>query len=251
MKQLVLVGVEHGDPEGFKRTKALLDALRPDLILIELSPFGRSLRAKKQRELSKTLSANVSQASLELNLVLRESLRHPDLVRIRRQICLPFEYRAARRCARAHGSRLVLCDDSALSRHWLASWPQLISLDNVRMLLSFHGTSKEHEGSYVLARNALEEDPGGGSVWSRAVESRGDSWWDRREQYLARSVWNALHVLTPVNPVYLGGWQHLVRGKSRPTLRTLLNIPFERCRLLPDASQLDSPPSEPLSMQAR
>jgi hypothetical protein len=251
LKRLVLVGVEHGDPEGFKRTTTLLSSLRPDLILIELSPFGRSFRAKRQRDLLKTLSAVVSEASAELNLALRDSLRHPNVVRIRRQICLPFEYRAARRFARAHGSRLALCDASELSRHWIASWPELLALDNIRTLLSLPWPPGEQERHYVLARKALGEDPGGRAVWAQAVESRWGSWWDRREQHVARSVWNALHVLTPQTPLYLGGWQHLVRGRSRPTLRTLLNIPFDRCRLLAGADPRKSLPSKPLSMQAR
>jgi hypothetical protein len=174
------------------------------------------------------------------------------VARIRKQICLPFEYRAATRFARAHGSRLVLCDVSELSRHWLASWPELISIENLRMLLSSPSILGEHDCSYVLARRALEEEQDGATVWTRYLESRWDSWWDRREQVLARSVWNALHVLTPRNAVYLGGWQHLLRGSRRPTLRTLLDIPSEQCRLLPDASAwLDSPRSEPLSTQPR
>ncbi len=251
LKRLLLVGVDHGDAEGFRRISTLLGSLQPDLILIELSPYGRSFRAAKQRELLKMLSANVSKASRDLRLARRDGLRHPAVVRIRRQICLPFEYRAARRFARAHGSKLVLCDASELSRHWLASWPEMISVQNIRLLLSSPGIPREHELSTFLARKVLTGDQEAGELWTRTVESRWDLWWDRREHYLARRIWTALHALSPTCAVYLGGWQHLMRGWSRPTLRSLLNMPGSHCRFLPDTQALGKPLPEQHSMQSR
>jgi hypothetical protein len=251
--RLILVGVDHGDPEGFRRTRELLSRLKPDLVLIELSPFGRSLRVRLQRSLLKTLAANVSRACCELRLWSRDAQRHPEIVRIRRQITLPFEYRATRRYCGSHDSRMLLCDSSDFSRHWVASWPGMISLANVRSLLSAPGIARCHESlsGYGMAARALAAESADEWLWNRVLEKRWDSWWDRREHHLAGTVWAALHALRPVNPVYLGGWLHLLQGQGRPTLRGLLNIPRHRCMLLPEAVVRQSFPRALRAMQSR
>jgi len=240
LERLILVGVDHGDPEGFRRTRELLSRLKPDLVLIELSPFGRSLRVRLQQTLLRTLGANVSRACCELRLRSREAHRHPEISRIRRQIALPFEYRAARRYCGSRDSRMLLCDASDFSRHWIASWPAMISLANVRSLLMDQGSGRRHNSrnGYGMASRALAAESTEEWLWNRVLEKRWDSWWDRREQHLAKTVWAALHALRPLNPLYLGGWLHLLRGQDRPTLRGLLNIPRHRCMLLPEAARL-------------
>ena len=253
--RLIIVGVVHGDPNGFERTLDALSCLKPDLILIELSPFGRSLRARLQKSLLRTLADSVSKACIDLGLRSREAQRRPEIARIRRQLCLPFEYRAARRHCARNDSRILLCDCSEFSRQWVASWPGMISPANIRSLLSNPGTAPRHEigNAYGMAARALaaelalaDERPS-----SRALESRWDSGWDRRERHLASTVWAALHALRPRNPVYLGGWRHLLLGQSPPTLRELLGIPRHRCILLPEASAALSVPGLPRTTQSR
>lgn len=235
LPMLVLVGGEHGDPSGYRRTKAFLLEYRPDLILIELSPFGLHLRLKRSSLWLQTMRNHLAEVCKDLNRTLPEVWCHPAVMKIRHQLGLPFEYRAAIRHARSHSSKLQLCDASAFSRQFMASWPELICRENLYRLLYFSDSAKSYQDGYMMARRALGEEDRGESLWIGVVEKQWGSWWNRREQHLARSVWTALHALKPGRPVYLGGWQHLLHSRDHVTLRTLLGIGRDRCVLLPDA----------------
>lgn len=238
---LILVGIDHRDPRGFRRTRDLLNYLQPDLVLVELSPFGRALRAQRQRSLLKTLDINIARACLELCLNPRHARLHPEIIHIRRQICLPFEYRAARRYCAGSRSKMLLCDSSEFSRRWTASWPEMISLSNIRLLLSMPSVGPQRAGGYATAARALAETSTEGKLWNGFLERRRDSEWDRREHHLARMVEGALHAIRPAQPVYLGGWDHLLPGRGRPTLRGILGVPAHRCVLLDEVGVLRQP----------
>jgi hypothetical protein len=197
------------------------------------------------------LRNHLAQVCNDQNLTLPEGWCHPAVVRLRSQLGLPFEYRAARRYARFHPSRWLLCDASAFSRRFMASWPELISRENLAKLLAFSDSSRSHQDGYFLARRALAEEDRRESFWTEAVESRWSSWWARREEHLARTVWTALHAFEPKRPVYLGGWQHLLRSRGHATLRTLLGVGVDRCVLLPDAHTLFASSGQQPSLRPR
>jgi hypothetical protein len=248
---LLLVGCDHGDPMGLGRALGLLHRLQPDVVLLELSPYARSFRARRQGQLLKALTHRVSHAARALSMAPRLAHRHPEVVRIRRQICLPYEYRAARKYASSRGARIVLCDSSAFSGRCLASWPEMLSWENLLSILSGPGRRDGHEDGYSRARRALGEPLEEGGIWTRSVEDRWGPWWDRRERHLARTAWRALHILQPRSPLYLGGWQHLLPGRRRSTLRGLLCIPPGRCLLLPDDFSSKSIPAQMSAEQSR
>ncbi|MGV8073394.1 MAG: hypothetical protein AB2L11_02365 [Syntrophobacteraceae bacterium] len=53
-----------------------------------------------------------------------------------------------------------------------------------------------------------------------------------REHFMAKQIRRALAVFNPLRPVYIGGWWHLTKGESIPTLRDLLGVQAVQCRLL-------------------
>ena len=103
---LILVGGVHGDRHGFRRTLHFLETFQPDLVMVELSPFGKAFRDRNRRTLQQTFAHNLLLAARHVHLSLREALLHPEIKVIRRQLALPFEYRAALRFVRNTGNRL-------------------------------------------------------------------------------------------------------------------------------------------------
>ncbi len=129
--QFCLMGTVHGDPRGFQRLRHFLQRFQPDLILVEMSPFAWTFRKTHRRALHRTLNENIRQAAIPMGWNWQRALRHPQMQAIRRQIAMPFEFRASYRYARAHSKWLLLIDRSDFSVPLLACWSDLLSATNL------------------------------------------------------------------------------------------------------------------------
>jgi hypothetical protein len=231
--KLILVGTVHADRHGFARTARLLLSLQPDLVFVELSPFGKSFRSSNKVALQGILNHNLKEAAGKCGLPLKHALTHPEIQAVRRQIVLPFEYRAAWRYSRASGVELVLVDFSPFSRRMISSWPEMISSENMVTLLSLPRDSRlAITKVYDLAARGIL---GGSSIIAGIAEAGGagtDPLWKKRERHMAAVIRSMLQSRHPKKSLHLGGWHHLTVGGCFSSLRELLRIDLCQCYLL-------------------
>ena len=231
---ILLLGTVHGDPKGVTRLRRFLTHWQPDLILLELSPYARSFRLRHQRSFQRLLTGNAKLAAEQTRWNWRKALAHPQILAIRRQLALPFEYRATSRYARQNGKKLVLVDSSPFSRQLIGFWKELVSVRNLAQLLSLPGTSKSAaiEHAYRTAHYRLEDPELLGGSRLQCGSGEMTHLWREREHFLAKQVRNTLSLLRPATAVYVGGWQHLLAHRTPPSLRDLLGIEPSHCLLL-------------------
>jgi hypothetical protein len=231
---LLLLGTVHGDPKGFTRLTRFLTGWQPDLILLELSPYARSFRLRHQRSLQRLLTRHVELAAGPYRWNRRKALAHPQILAIRRQLALPFEYRATSRYARQNGKKLLLVDYSPFSRKLIAGWKQLLTVPNLAQLLCLPVVPKSEavEHAYRKARRLLEDRDPLSTFRSQCGAVAMTSLWREREHCMVEKVRDALSRRQPAKAVYVGGWQHLAAHESPSSLRDHLMIGASRCLLL-------------------
>lgn len=225
--RLFLVGTSHRDPQGLQRCCRLLQALDPHVVLVEVSPFAVRLRRKHGRFLLKLLLKSLKRAAVMIRIPVAVALRSPLIKPILRQCALPFEYRAAQRRFQLKGTPVFCVDAEETSRLFMADWPELLSSANLARLL---------KGGLPLPVSAAEEYAQAHRALARAKPSTqhplgyGDfSLWQRREQWLEKTVRATLAQLRPGRLVYLGGWRHVVPNAGQSLydrLRDLAPWPF-------------------------
>lgn len=232
---LLLLGTVHSDTQGFRKATAFFNLYEPDLIFTEISPFARLFRQKHQRSFHKELHRNLRKAASECGITFRDSLKHPEIIAISRQLSLPFEYRAARAYARRRKVGVLLVDYSAFSKTWISSWPGLTTTENLRTLLAVTSHRPSTDQAYRMAERRIRG--GGLKQFAGRIGNLGhiDRLWERRECFMAKRIKLALSSLMPRRPLYIGGWWHLTEGGSIPTLREILAVDIARCRLLDSA----------------
>jgi hypothetical protein len=231
--RLILAGTVHNDERGFLRTHHFLHSIRPDLVFVELSPYARAFRLGNQVSLLRKLNQNLRSAAGVCGLPLHHAHTHPEIKGVRRQLALPFEYRAARRYSQSTGNRLVLVDYSPFSRKLIRSWPEMLTAENLTSLLSLPKNARPSvTRAYDLAARRLREGGPAVAVSEERSKSEEDHHWEKRERHMAKTIRLSLEDYRPVKALYLGGWQHLTLGGSFPSLRELLGIGFAQCCLL-------------------
>jgi len=230
---LILVGTVHADPKGFARTLCLLQSLKPELVFVELSPFGKTYRIDNQSLLQRSFNRNVKHAARKCGLALKHALTHPEIKAVRRQLTLPFEYRAACRYGRDSGTDWILVDSSPFSRKMISTWVEMITRENLASLLSLPRDNRldiavvyDHAARIMLK----ESTPVIRASEMENPETR--SHWKQREHRMAGTISRALHTRRPTRAVYLGGWEHLTLGLHFTSLRKLLAVGLDRCYLL-------------------
>jgi pheromone shutdown protein TraB len=234
--RLKLLGTVHGDPRGFRRLHLFLEIHQPDLILIELSPFGWAFRKVNQAGLNRTLTDHLRAAAKAAGYTWNRALAHPEIRAIRRQIALPFEYRASRRYAQAHDKRILLVDRSDFSQALVATWPDLLSTSNLALLLTVPPSRHRHavEEQYRRAHTLLHTPSGRVERFRSTTECSQEVVWQERERSLAERVREAILAVVPPSCVYVGGWEHLSSRDNPKSLRRLLGMPAATCHLLDD-----------------
>lgn len=232
LSRLFLVGTVHRDPDGFQRSIGFLENLKPGLVLVELSPFGFSFRQEHQQHLTKTLWNNLALAAQSRGMPMKEALKHPEIKAIYRQISLPFEYRAATKYALSGNAKVVLVDDSIFSQNWIGTWPELLSTENLATLLFLPPGAKTAENLYSQAAFQVKsQTPTEADSWIEKHEWS-DKLWQERERFMAEEIRKAVLEFAPPRALFLGGWWHLKPGYDRPTVRSILDVPPDRCFLL-------------------
>lgn len=238
--RLILLGTVHHDRAGFRRTLHALARLRPDRILVELSPFAWAFRQRHATLLLRTLIANLRIACRRHRVTLARALRHPEIQLIQRQLALPFEYRAALRYGRQTPAALLLIDSSEVSSAYLKTWPELIATDNLAQLLrpcQVHRrdsvASQYRQAERLLHRDRIPEARSADSPpsWPAAAA------WSARERHLATQIEGALAVPLPCRVLYLGGWEHL--SPHPGSLRSLVAAHRPRIELLNRIGTID------------
>lgn len=237
----MLVGTVHRDPQGFRKLRRLLEELEPDLLLLELSPLGKCYRQRHGRRLFATFHRNLRRAAESCDISFPMARLHPQILAVGRQLGLPFEYRAAARHARrADLPPVVLVDDSRFSSHCIRSWPNLVSKANLVQLLELPRIPVDVEAQYRQAAWQIfptEENSLPPSTYCKGGDADA---WEQREMTLSRTILEALGSFSTRRPVYIGGWWHLTPRRPPPTVRTLLDVPSERCILLPSRLRMGS-----------
>ena len=230
---LILVGTVHQDPLGTIRLSEFFQAHGPDCILLELSRYGLDFREKNQVLLHRALNRNVRQVSRESGICLKALMKHPQVASMRRQMSLPFEFRASRHYSLATGTPVFLIDRSHFSRGWIRLWPELISPRNLHGLVA---GVPQPPTPFSLRYEQAARLMGMSTPWHCrnvcTVSSSSEHEWVKRERHLARKTARILANRNPRRPVFVGGWEHLVRGGHRPTLRDYLGVQEHQCTLL-------------------
>jgi hypothetical protein len=224
---LLLLGTVHSDPDGFTRSLAFFERYEPDLLLVEISPFGLKFRKERSPGLHELLLQRVGTVSRKLGVDFHTAMAHAQIASILRQISLPFEYRAAAAYAQKAGAPLAAVDYSGFSRKWIKTWPEMLSARNIELLLGMENREAPVCDLYArAARRIYKED-------APFEAGRVDApLWRRRETLMAGEIGAALERFTPQRPLYIGGWWHLCRGADIKTIRDLLGIPQTSCVLL-------------------
>lgn len=236
---LFLVGTCHRDPRGLRRCRALLDFLRPDVVLVEVSPFAVWIRQEHRRFFRRLLHENLAAAAAAHGMSLSAALRTAPVQQILVQCALPFELRAARLWYAASKTPYFCVDRSEASRLFVSDWPHLLSSKNLTGLLRSDAPKPPAAAEeYRRARAALSG--------LRPVEFlfADDSLWASRERWLEKGIRTTLRAFGSARLVYLGGWTHVVPNDG-------LSL-FDRVRdlapvslLLEEADRFESPAETP------
>ena len=104
----------------------------------------------------------------------------------------------------------------------------MTSAANIERLLELESGAPRLHPSMLRPREGLAE----GLRFPKTCPAAMYPAWQERERYMAAEITSALERLSPARPVYIGGWWHLSREGSIKTLRELLGIGAESCRLL-------------------
>jgi hypothetical protein len=194
---LVLIGTVHADPRGYDRAWRLLTHLQPDLVTVEISRFSLRYRQRQGRRWQRLLAR-------ALEGLPAAAVGHLALRRLRAQVDLPFEVRAARDWCRSRGVPWRPLDLGFTARRHLPRYGrELLTPDNLRALVEAEADGSLEDfaaGQYRRARLAYGRT-------SRRFLTQGEAE-TRREQFMARR----LRVLAGRfrRVAHLGGWEHLV-----------------------------------------
>jgi hypothetical protein len=187
--RVILVGTVHLDPEGRARLFALLHALRPSVVTIEVSRYAIEFRRGRGSAMLRRLEAFRDPAGL----------LPPALQAVEAQLALPFEYAAAKAYARESGARVLPVGDGRTSRALLCKVEaELVAPANLAALAALRGPD--------LAASVRCE-------WSRAMHDwdreRGPVTPSRVEERLAARVRRAAAHCRGRVLVHAGGWEHV------------------------------------------
>ncbi len=98
--EITLVGVVHGDPEGYDKLTRLFQRLRPRGLSVEISEYSRRYRRHHQAQWRRQFES-------ARQVVPPEARTHLALQKLAAQIAFPFEAKAAAAYAREHGVDLA------------------------------------------------------------------------------------------------------------------------------------------------
>ncbi len=233
---LTLIGTVHRDPGGEIKLLALLEALRPARITLELSPYALDFRRRRSRTLLRYLDRILEQLALRDGVDPALLAAHPAVADIRELLTPPFEYRAAAAFAGHSGISLSLIDQSEISARKLKRVEtELITYRNLSALLSLPpAEASPREEGYAPARSMIR--PGAPAEIRRAflARRRGVEGIGERDGLMAAEIRRLLEETAGGGLVHVGGWTHLVEDPEGETLFSRLRDLEPRRLLLGD-----------------
>jgi hypothetical protein len=221
---LYLIGTVHHDPRGYKKLHALLSALKPELITLELSPYGRGFRTKQRTKLSRKLLSLYKKACavVSQHSILSDSgMLPPSVAALLCTINYPFEFLAARDYAHAYKVPFYCIDLSHVSRQKMLMLKQAaISNNNITVLLTLPEKSLQESVDlcYKKAQNIWYADNCGQKA---AVAQQADAAVER-EKHMSRRIKNLVKRHPDKKLVHIGGWEHFTGDAGCTTMYELL-----------------------------
>jgi hypothetical protein len=236
VRELILVGTVHRDPDGFKKLAGVLARERPAGVAVELSPYGLRFRCREGRRLRRQLERRLRRWAKARGCAWQSwgQLHAMDL-----QLALPFEYRAALRYCRDTAAPLSLIDLSSWSKEAIQTqWPQMVSPENLSLI-----SAEPPEALRLVVRRDYEmatrllHQPAQSLVPAFLASCTEDPAWKEREASLAARVAELFGAMQMGRLVYVGGWQHLVASRGCGTLYERLEHLRPRRVLLADSAK--------------
>jgi len=245
--RLVLVGTVHHDPHGYNKLQRVLAAVHPDIITLELSPYGRGFRTKHSRRLTQRILSQIpGAAGREPPAPDTESRDHlpAALQQLLATITFPFEYRAVRDYAATRSVPFYCIDLSHVSRRKVCMLKaEALTNHNIKMLLALPDKELQDSVNMCYKRAA--------AVWrehqgcQRLPYLAGDPSAVERDEHMSRRLRNLCKQLPKKTIVHIAGWEHCANSAGPSNLygllrdlcpqRILLDEAWSDNRLVPDA----------------
>lgn len=208
-KELLLIGTVHGDPDGAIRLREILRRENPDLILVEVSPYGLAYRKRNMRRLRILLRRRLNRIA-RVHGISWKSRSHLQALFARIQ--MPFEYRSSFRFCRDNDAEFHCIDLSSESKRLITEqWEEMFGLPNLEALMREppEGLRLSIEKTYGLASRLVGEAER--SLLNPYVrEWMEDPGWQKREAHLAEEIHRRFGQMIGGRLAYVGGWQHLL-----------------------------------------
>ncbi|MCX5898001.1 MAG: hypothetical protein NTY29_07390, partial [Proteobacteria bacterium] len=235
--RLVLVGTVHHDPHGYDKLQRLLAVVQPDIITLELSPYGRGFRTKHSRKLSQRILSRIP-------VVAGRDLLPAPLEQLLATIVFPFEYQAVRDYAASRSVPFYCIDLSHVSRRKVRMLKaEALTNHNIKMLLALPDKELQDSVNMCYKRAA--------AVWrehqgcQRLPYLAADPSAVERDEHMSRRLRNLCKQLPKKTIVHIAGWEHGANSSgpsNRDGLlrelcprRILLDEAWSDNRLVPDA----------------
>jgi hypothetical protein len=228
---LVLIGTVHHDPRGYDTLLQVLSAVRPHIITLELSPYGRGFRTKHSRNISRRIRSLAQ--TLQGRDSSPEELLPAAVEQLLSAIALPFEYCAARDYAASCNVPLFCIDLSHISRKRLRLLKEeALTRHNMEALLSLPDKNLQNSVNLCYKRASAAWD---GQIDRHRLSAAADHADLERDEHMSRRLRN-LHQKFPQKLiVHIAGWEHCCRSTGAVNLCRLLQELNPRRILLDDA----------------
>ena len=209
-RSLVLVGTVHRDPKGYPKLLRLLEQERPSTITVEISPYSRAFRAQHAVALRARLRENLRMIGRERGRPLREIVCRTAVLEFFLALREPYEWSAAEAYAAREGMAPLDIDLSWYAQEKLSHLVELISAENLRVLLPLRsvGLSRQVESQYARAKFLFAHPP---SIWPMGEEVT------KREACMAEKIHGLARQKNDGKTLHIGGWEHMIelpKGKS-------------------------------------
>jgi len=239
---LVLIGTVHHDPLGYDTLLQVLSAVRPDIITLELSPYGRGFRTRHSRKLSRRIVSLVHalQERPHGPCPAADSERGGRLPAAIEQllatVTLPFEYRAVRDYAATRRVPFYCIDLSRVSREKVRLLKaEALTAGNIETLLTLPDKSIEDSVNLCYKRAA--------AVWHERQGYRQTAYStaSERDVHMSRRLRNYAARFPDKIIAHIAGWEHCSRSTGTVNLYGLLQDLSPRRILLDDARSENRP----------